>query len=170
VTASQDVSGYIYENVGFTTVPTADVSGFIYENVGMALALLSDVSAYIYEGDVNSLQPSPHLWFARPRVANPGDTVSLFGRGIGATAAEFGGEVFVGEQNDWDGVEVIDGDYAMTPTAWVRTAASANGYTASRTIDSAAGTPDPEHERVDFVIDDYRPDAVSLVRVQTEGP
>jgi hypothetical protein len=165
--ATKDGFVEVYENVGVTLTPDKDGFVEVYENVGVLLGA-SSRSGYVevYEGDVNSLQPVPHVWFVRPVEADVGEVVQIYGQGFGATAAENNGKAFLHQQPGWNGMSAIDPSKQLTPTGWTRVAASGNAYNGSRSINPVTGEPTMEHERIDTAVP--ATGRTGLVRVQTD--
>lgn len=157
-----DAIEYVNANVGYAPTLDRDVTAIEYaqENVGLAAVVYQGAVEYGHYGDVNTLTPTPHIWFVRPVQGRAGDGIELVGGGLGSTQAQYAGLLQL-EYPPWTTIPV---------TGWAEVAAGANAYTASRTIDPENGIIDMEHIVVEFLLPaDAVPPGYRL-RVRTDGP
>lgn len=159
-TESRDATEYSLFNVGVATV--ADDEGVEYSlfNVGVHTTLSGDATEYLYFGDVNTDAPTPWLWALMPHSGRPGDGISVYGHGLGATQATYSGELQMLIDGTWGPISVV---------AWTVEAASVDAYTEDRAILPYEGRIDPEHGVIDTVIpvDAHNPGHQLRVRTTT---
>lgn len=91
--------------------------------------------AYWYFGDtVTTGAPTPHIWHVTPNHGVEGDEFTLYGTGMGTSAADLTGYV---TYNGFTGIGVV---------SWTRVTGTANATNGSRTITSTSA--DPEHNEL----------------------
>jgi hypothetical protein len=153
---------YIYENAGFFP-PVGAKEGYFYSYLNLGFLVTSDKQGYFYgyEGDVNTLVPTPHIWFVTPGHGRPGDGVTVYGSGMGANQATYNGSV-----------EMLFGVSSWTAqgvTGWRFPAAGTHAYDSQRTIDPNAGVINVEHNELDIVIPSNAVPPGHQVRFRTDA-
>lgn len=154
---------YNEENIGVILAPTRHAAQYNEENIGVAVARVAHALQYVEEGDVNTLTPTPAIWFLDPDFGRPGDGILIVGFGFGDTQAAFNGIV----QLDYG---PVTGWVAVSVTSWQTFPATANAYTAARLLDPSIPYVDMQHQSIGILIPfDALPPGYP-VRVRTDGP
>jgi hypothetical protein len=161
-TALGNAHQYAYENVGLGTdlVALRDNHAYAYENAGVEITLLRDNHAYAYEGDVNTLTPTPHIWFIKPASGRSGDGFVVYGHGFGAPQAQYSGVLQFFEAGVWTTVGVV---------SWTLVAATAHAYDSLRLLDPTIPYIDAEHNEVQVTIPNGLVPPGYLLRIETNG-
>jgi hypothetical protein len=176
---------YIHENVGVTVSPEPDVTSVqpVHENVGVLLTLDRDVTSvqpvhlnvgfrlypdpdavqYVHEGDVNTLPPTPHIWFLSPAAGRSGDGIRIFCFGVGDLVSTYAGSVqlYYGSVLGWVTVPVV---------SWQTFPPGPNAYTAARMLDPETGYIDMQHSVVEIVVPDGALPPGYPLRIRTVTP
>jgi len=111
------------------------------ENVGVNLA--DDRNAYVRDemGDVNTLTPTPHIWFVWPEHGRPGQEVTIVGHGFGAT------------QVTHDDARALLNELEMGIISWAQVAGTADALNANRQIERGPPhTVTPEHQEIQATV------------------
>jgi hypothetical protein len=154
---------YVYQNFGFVLPSPVPREGYHYSytNYGYNIVPSNDGYNYSYEGDVNTLVPTPHIWFVLPSHGRPGDGITIYGSGMGSVQATYNGSV-----------EMLFGVSSWTAqgvTGWRLPAAGAHAYDSQRTIDPNAGVINVEHNELDIVIPSNAVPPGHQVRFRTDA-
>lgn len=136
---------YTDENAG--PGDTLESSGYQYTdgNVGFPLTFKSEAWAYAHYGDVNTLAPSPHIWFLRPAAGREGDGISIVCFGVGDLVGTYSGSVqlYYGPAIGWVTVPVV---------SWQTFPPTPDAYTELRRLDPLAFHIDMQHSVIEIVV------------------
>lgn len=155
---------YVNDNVGLALVQERDVTSveYVNENIGVAIVLHPEAVEYAYYGDVNTLTPTPHIWFLKPKSGRPGDGIRIFCFGVGDLQATFSGvvEAYWGPVLGWVTVPVIN---------WQTFLPTSEAYTALRQLDELAEIIDMQHSVVEITVPLSALPPGMPVRIRTNG-
>jgi hypothetical protein len=156
-----DGAFYQYENVSAVVVNSGDGDAQMYQVVGGRFAATANNAAQMYLGDVNTLQPYPHLWAIRPTSGRPGDGFKIYGYGLGPTQATYSSSVEMQIADVWEAIPVV---------TWVEVAQSAEYATSASAIEPTPPNIDPHHQEIELVIPPEGVPPGHQVRVVTIKP
>lgn len=112
----------------------------------------SDTGDYVYEGDVGTGTTPPLLWFLYKKWAFLGDSIVVYGQGLGDTQAELNGVLKLGPGLDYP----IVADVTPSVTEWTLNAAGDHAYDGTGVIfpgtTIAPPVVDMEVQTVEFVV------------------
>jgi hypothetical protein len=136
---------YATENVGFAPLVADSTSYYsVYANMGYNVQSTGFEGFYSYEGDVNTLVPTPHIWYVTPTHGRSGDGITIVGHGMGAAATTYNGAVdMLFGSNTWS---------AQNVTGWRFVAAGTHAYDDQRLIDTTLLHITVEHVELDITI------------------
>jgi hypothetical protein len=155
---------YVNLNFGVYLVQERDVTSAEYVNLnhGVEITLDPDGVEYVHYGDVNTLTPTPHIWFLKPKSGRPGDGIRIFCFGVGDLQATFSGvvEAYWGPVIGWVAVPVI---------TWQTYGPTAAAYTALRQLDELAEIIDMQHTVIEITVPLTALPPGMPVRIKTNG-
>jgi hypothetical protein len=167
LTMETDVTSveYVNENVGVELIVETDVTSveYVNENVGVAIILVSEGMEYGHYGDVNTLPPTPHVWFLKPGAGRSGDGINIYCFGVGDLAETYAGSVELdyGGTIGWVSVPVV---------SWQTFPPGAEAYTMARTLNQETAYIDMQHSVVEITIPDGALPPGYPLRIRTVTP
>jgi len=140
-------AAYVDVNVGadYPLDPDVTAAAYVDANLGIEITRDPDAVEYAHVGDVNTLPPTPHLWFLRPAAGRAGDGISIVCFGVGDLVTTYSGSVqlYYGATIGWVNAAV---------TAWNTYPPTADAYTAARRLDPLAFYIDMQHTVIEIVV------------------
>lgn len=155
----QDAVGYVDQNIGIEEILDPDAVEYVLGNHGVEITRDPDAVEYGYVGDVNTDQPTPHIWFLRPTSGRSGDGIEVVGLGFGDLQSTYSGQLQRKPGTVWEALPVTD---------WQTYPPTADAYTEDRVLDPLLGVIDMQHTVIAFTVPAGSEPPGWLVRVVTE--
>lgn len=163
ITPEDNWAAYVYSNIGIEIILEDNWAAYVYSNIGVEITLEDNWAAYVYVGDVNTLTPTPTIWFLLPNYGRDGDGISIYGFGFGDLQATYSGTV----QIDWGGVI---GWQTIGVVTWQTFPPTADAYTEDRVLDSSIPMIDMQHQVVEIIVPPGAIPPGYPLRICTDGP
>lgn len=155
-------AAYVDLNAGAVLPLDPDVTAAAYVdwNVGAEITLDPDAVEYAHYGDVNTLTPTPHIWFLKPSAGRGGDGITIICFGAGDLQATFSGQIEVFKGAVWVPVSV---------TNWQTFLPTVHAYDALRQIDEALNIIDMQHTAIEITVPADSIPPGYPIRIRTNG-